>query len=257
MLRPLRVIWRLLLAIGHAIRGWCIITFRFPRQTPEERAGEVERWSRRMLEIFGISLVVQGVPPARGPLLLVVNHLSWLDILVIHSARHVRFVAKSDIRGWPLIGKLATGAGTLYIERERRRDAMRVVHHMAESLQAGDLIAVFPEGTTGDGKTLLPFHANLLQAAISTCSPVQPAALRFADRATGQTSFAPRYIDDDTLASSVWRTLSAPPLAAYLCFGDVQDAQGKERRAWSQELHAQIQALRGHQPARQADDLAA
>lgn len=251
MLRPFIVLWRLLRAIGHAIRGWCIITFRFPGQTPEERAGEVERWSRRMLEIFGITLVVHGQPPAKGPLLLVVNHLSWLDILVIHAARHVRFVAKADIRDWPLIGKLATGAGTLYIERERRRDAMRVVHHMAESLQAGDLIAVFPEGTTGNGLTLLPFHANLLQAAISTCAPVQPAALRFADRATGQTSFAPRYIDDDTLVASVWRTLCAPPLAAHLRFGEVQASEGRERRAWSQQLHEEIDALRAPEPARQ------
>jgi len=243
-MRMFLAVWRLLRAVGHALRGWRIITFRFPKQTPQQRAQEVERWSGELLRIFGIALEVQGEPPAHGPLLVVVNHISWLDIVVIHAARHVRFVAKSDIRHWPLIGTLSTGGGTLYIERERRRDAMRVVHHMADALRAGDLVAVFPEGTTGDGRALLPFHANLLQAAISAGVPVQPAALRFAERATQATSYAPSYIGDETLLGSVWRTLCAPPLTAYLRFGDVQSPQQRERRAWSVELHGAVQDLR-------------
>lgn len=240
------VCWKLLRATVHAVGGWCTIRFRFPRMSPEARAREVERWSRRMLEIFGITLVVQGTPPERGPLLLVVNHVSWLDILAVHAARHVRFVAKSNIKSWPVIGSLSTGAGTLYIERERRRDAMRVVHHMAEALRDGDLIAVFPEGTTGDGRKLLPFHANLLQAAISSDAPVQPAALRFALTSSGETSYAPAYVDDDTLLESVWRTLSAPPLTAYLSFGEPQDSRERERRAWAITLHAEVDALRAN-----------
>ncbi|MBS0450678.1 MAG: 1-acyl-sn-glycerol-3-phosphate acyltransferase [Proteobacteria bacterium] len=243
-MRLLVVCWKLLRAVLHAVGGWCTIRFRFPRMSPDAQAREVERWSRGMLEIFGISLVVQGTPPAHGPVLLIVNHMSWLDILTIHAARHVRFVAKSNIKGWPVIGSLSTGAGTLYIERERRRDAMRLVHHMAEALRGGDLIAVFPEGTTSDGRTLLPFHANLLQAAISSGAPVQPAALRFANRSDDSTSFAAAYIDDDTLVASVWRTLSAPPLTAYVRFGDPQDSHGRERRAWAQALHAEVETLR-------------
>jgi 1-acyl-sn-glycerol-3-phosphate acyltransferase len=246
-MRLLAVCWKLLRAIAHAAGGWWTIRFSFPRMTPDERALEVQRWSRRMLQIFGVAVVVQGTPPAHGPLLLVVNHLSWLDILVIHAARHVRFVGKSTIREWPLIGSLSTGAGTLYIERERPRDARRVVHHMAEALRAGDLIAVFPEGTTGDGHALLPFHANLLQAAISAGAPVQPAALRFAETGgTFETSYAPRYVGDDSLADSVWRTLNAPPLTAFLRFGDAQDSRGRERRAWAMALHTEIDALRAH-----------
>jgi 1-acyl-sn-glycerol-3-phosphate acyltransferase len=119
--------------------------------------------------------------PVNGPVLLVANHISWLDIVVLHAARHCRFVSKAMCKRWPLIGTLATGAGTLYIERESRRDAMRVVHHMADALQAGDILAVFPEGTTSDGISLLPFHANLIQAAVSAGAPVQPVALRFID----------------------------------------------------------------------------
>src|SRR3569832_1870289 len=127
-------------------------------------------------------------------MLLVANHISWLDILVVHAARHCRFVSKSEVKRWPLIGTLATGANTLNIERESRRDAVRVVHHMAEALRAGDVLAVFPEGTTSDGRALLPFHANLIQAAISAAAPVLPVALSFMDKGSGAASFSPCYI---------------------------------------------------------------
>ncbi len=231
-------------AIAHALAGWWTIRTRFAGLTPVQQGEQVQRWAHRMLGILGIELVVLGTPPAHGPVLLVSNHLSWLDILTLHAARHVRFVSKAEVRHWPLIGALATGAGTLYIERERRRDAMRVVHHMTEALRAGDLVAVFPEGTTSDGETLLPFHANLLQAAISAGAPVQPAALRFADAATGHNSMAARYIDDDNLLSSFWRTLCAPPMRAIVCFGEPQSAHGRDRRAWARSLHADVLALR-------------
>jgi 1-acyl-sn-glycerol-3-phosphate acyltransferase len=189
-------------------------------------------------------LQLRGTPPARGPVLLVANHISWLDILVMHAARHCRFVSKAQVKHWPLIGTLATGAGTLYIERESRRDAMRVVHHMADSLRAGDVLAVFPEGTTSDGRKLLPFHGNLIQAAISADVPVQPVALSFIDRASGAPSLAARYIDDDTLVESLWRTLTAPPLAAVVVFGEPERAQGRDRRSWAQELRETVARLR-------------
>lgn len=243
-MRSLRALARLCRAVLHVAGGWWTIRFVFPRLTPVQRGERVERWSGRMLQLLGLTLVVQGRPPAAGPLLLVCNHLSWLDILVLYAARHVRFVSKSNVRHWPVIGALSTGLGSLYIERERRRDAMRVVHRMVEALQAGEIVAVFPEGTTGDGRTLLPFHANLLQAAIAVGTPVQPAALRFAEAATGATSFAPRYIGDDHLLGSLWRTLTAPPLLAIVCFGEAQPAAGRERRAWAQQLRADVEVLR-------------
>jgi len=243
-MQSLSASWRLLRAIAHMLSGWWTIRFRFARLSPAERAQCVQQWAERMLNLMGIRLTVHGTPPAHGPVLVVCNHLSWLDILAIHAARHVRFVSKASVRHWPVIGTLSTGAGTLYIERERRRDAVRVVHHMTEALRAGDIIAVFPEGTTSDGHGLLPFHANLLQAAISSGSPVQPAALRFADAASGQSSDAPRYVDDDNLLASLWNTLKAPPLLAIVHFGELQASMGRDRRGWAQSLHADVQSLR-------------
>ena len=243
-MRHLQAAWRLLRALWHAIAGWLTILIVFPRRNQQQRNAIVQAWAQRMLRILGIPLHVEGRPPLEGPVLLVANHISWLDILVMHAARHCRFVSKSDVKHWPLIGRLATGGGTLYIEREKRRDAMRVVHHMRESLAAGDVVAVFPEGTTGDGGTLLPFHGNLIQAAISADAPVQPVALRFVDRATGADSQGPLYLDDDTLVGSLWRTLAGRPFVAHVRFGEPQKAQGRDRRAWAHDLREAVDTLR-------------
>jgi 1-acyl-sn-glycerol-3-phosphate acyltransferase len=240
----LRAAGRMLSALAHALGGWWTIAFTFPRLAQTQREARVSQWARQMLRILGIELCLEGTPPASGPVLLVANHISWLDILVLHAAGHCRFVAKSDVKRWPLIGALATGAGTLYIERESRRDAMRVVHHMAESLRAEQVLAVFPEGTTSDGRALLPFHANLLQAAISAAAPVQPVALSFVDKRTGRMSLAPSYVGDETLAGSLWRTLTAPPLVARVAFGEPEHARGRDRRAWAAALRERVIALR-------------
>lgn len=236
--------WRLVRALGLGLSGWATIVFLFPRMSEPQREAAVQAWAQRMLQVFGVGLQVRGSAPEHGPMMLVANHISWLDILVLHAARHCRFVAKSDVRHWPLIGRLATGGGTLYIERESRRDAMRVVHRMAESLRAGAILAVFPEGTTSDGVSLLPFHANLIQAAISADAPVLPVGLDFIDAATGRTSLSPCYIDDDTLVGSLWRTLTGPALSAVVSYGQPQRSQGRDRRAWARDLRTAVGALR-------------
>jgi 1-acyl-sn-glycerol-3-phosphate acyltransferase len=235
---------RLARALWHALAGWLTIVLIFPRLGQPQRDARVQVWARDMLRILGIGLQVHGQPPLAGPVLLVANHLSWLDILVLHAARHCRFVSKSEVRHWPLIGTLATGGGTLYIEREKRRDAMRVVHHMARSLKAGDIVAIFPEGTTTDGTALLPFHANLIQAAISAGAPVQPVGLRFAENLGGADSRAPLYLDDDTLVGSLWRTVSGRPFRALVRFGEPQHADGRDRRSWAADLRQAVDALR-------------
>jgi 1-acyl-sn-glycerol-3-phosphate acyltransferase len=243
VLGSLRALARLLHVLAYIAYGWLIIRLRFPHWTQQHRNARVQVWQRRMLEILGVQLRVSGEPPARGPVLLVANHISWLDILVMHAARHCRFVSKSEIRHWPLLGTLSTGSGTLYIEREKRRDAMRVVHHMAESLKDGDIVAVFPEGTTGNGRELLPFHANLIQAAISSGAPVQPVALRFLDPVTGAQSNRPQYLENDTLVGSVWRTLAGPPILAEVRYGEPQAADGRDRREWAADLRSSVETL--------------
>ena len=235
--------WRLARALLHIVSGLLTILLRFPRLSAEQREMRVQVWSRAMLAHLGIRLDVRGAASLPGPLLLVANHISWLDITSLHAARFCRFVSKADVKVWPLIGALASGVGTLFIQRESRRDAMRVVHDMADRLRAGDVLAVFPEGTTSDGIDLLPFHANLLQAAVSAGSPVQPVAVQFLD-AHGQRSLAPCYVGDDTLLGSVWRTARARGITVRIVFGEPQSAEGRERRAWAHALREDVIRLR-------------
>ncbi|MDB5930843.1 MAG: lyso-ornithine lipid acyltransferase [Polaromonas sp.] len=243
-MRRLLGCWRVMRILGHILAGLWIAAVRLPGLSPARQAAQVQAWSLALLGHAGISLEVRGQPPAGGPVLLVANHISWLDIPVMHAARYCRFVSKSDVRDWPLIGTLATAAGTLYIERSSRRDALRMVHLMRDALKTGEVVAVFPEGTTGDGRAILPFHANLLQAAISADAPAQAVGLRFADRASGQTSLAPSYIGDETLVGSIWRTLCAPPIVAVVRYGEAERADGRDRRAWSQHLQQAVERLR-------------
>ncbi len=231
-------------ALWHIVVGFFTILLVFPRLEQVEKERRIQVWSREMLGRIAIDLVVRGQPASKGPMLLVANHISWLDIASLHAAGFCRFVSKADIKKWPVIGTLATGVGTLFIERESRRDAMRVVQHMTERLLAGDVIGVFPEGTTSDGQTLLPFHANLFQAAITANAPVQPVSLQFIDTVTGQRSAAPCYVGDDTLVGSIWRTLRASNIAVVITFGEPQFAGGRDRRAWALDAKAAIEKLR-------------
>lgn len=235
--------WRFLRGLFHVVGGLWTITTRFGGMTPAQQAARVQAWSQAMLRILGVELVVKGQAPSKGPALMVANHISWLDILVMNAAQPARFVSKSDVKHWPLLGRLITGAGTLYIERESRRDAMRVVHHVAERLQAEDLIAIFPEGTTGDGTMLLPFHANLFQAAIAAEAPVLPVALSFVHASTGARHDAPTYIGDTSLIASLWATLRATGLQAVVTYGDAQFCEGRTRRIWAQDVRTAIAGL--------------
>ena len=240
----MRVIIKLLRGIWHVLLGWYTIYVRFPQLNPQQREARVQVWASQLLRIWGIELEVRGQPVLLGPTLMVCNHISWLDILVIHASRHCRFVSKSELRDWPLIGTLATGAGTLYIERENHKDAMRMVKEMAGALKDGDVLAVFPEGTTGDGLDMLPFHANLIQSAIDADSPIQPLALQFLNSATNEISMAARFVGDDTLVGSIWQTLNTSGLKAVVNFGETQTSKGRDRRAWAQDLRGAVLLLK-------------
>jgi 1-acyl-sn-glycerol-3-phosphate acyltransferase len=214
-MRQLLAAWRLLRAVLHVLHGMLVMT-RFPQLSAAGRHERIRWWSVGLLRAMGLTVKVSGTTPRPGATLVVANHVSWIDIAAIHAAApHARFVSKADVLAWPLLGWLIRNAGTLFIERERKRDAVRVVHAMAEAMQAGDTVAVFPEGTTGAGPELLPFHANLLQAAIATATPVQAVVLRFADAAQAY-SPAVAYVGETTLLQSVWRVASARGLTAHV-----------------------------------------
>lgn len=243
-MRRIRSAVALLRLVLHLLHGHWLVTHGWHKRDAAQRRATIEGWMRRTLRLVGVELRVTGAVPLHGPLLLVANHISWLDIVVVMAVVNCRFVSKAEVHQWPIVGKLAYEARTLFIERESRRDAMRVVHHMAEALAAGDLLAIFPEGTTSDGTGLLPFHANLLQAAIAAQAPVQPLAITYRDAATGQRSDAANYVGDDSLLSSMWRLLNAPPTVADVRLGQATATSHQNRRALAAQAQAQVQTLR-------------
>jgi 1-acyl-sn-glycerol-3-phosphate acyltransferase len=226
------------------LSGMAQIILLFPRLSKEQRGMRVQAWAREMLKRLGIELEIVGSPARNVSMLLVSNHISWLDIVALHAACYCRFVAKADVARWPLLGTLASGAGTLYVKRESRRDAMHVVYRMAQALKDGDILAVFPEGTTGDGDSVLPFHSSLIQAAITADVPVQAVALKIIDRRSGKPSRAASYSGDESLLGSIWRTLCARELCVVVALGGLQFSDGRDRHAWAHDLHREIAAMR-------------
>ena len=238
LFREVRAVWRLARAIAEGLRGLLICALIFPFIKPQRRMRHVGAWSARTLQALGIALQAQGTPHA-GPVLFAANHISWLDILAIDAVHPARFVSKADVRRWPVLGWMVACGGTLFIERERKRDALRVVHQVAQALSMGETLAVFPEGTTSDGQSLLPFHANLLQAAISTETPVQPLALRYSD-ADQPISPAAAYIGDTTLAQSLWAVAMGDELCVHVTLLPAQATRHLDRRALAERLRSEI-----------------
>lgn len=241
MTSRLRAANRLLRCVGHGVHGVLIVLLRFGTTPVAERQRYVQWWATKTLRLMGITLRVEGAPVA-GAVLLVANHVSWLDIMAVHAVcPHARFVSKADVKSWPLMRHLVDAGGTLYLERERKRDALRVVHAMAEALKAGDTVAIFPEGTTSDGQALLPFHANLLQAAIATETPVQPVAIRFSD-ATHAVSRAVEFVGATTLAQSLWRVARGDGLVVRVDLLPPRDTAQADRRLLAELLRGDIAA---------------
>src|SRR5690348_10218965 len=169
-----------------------------------------QNWSAGLLSVLCIRLRYRGFTPTSetSRAMLAANHVSWLDVYSINSVCPARFVAKSEIRSWPLLGWLGRNAGTLFIERTKRSDTARINEHIGNALTIGDRVAIFPEGTTSDGTMLRHFHASLLQPAVTVAATLYPVAIRYTDTA-GKTSANAPYVCISML-ESVRRVLTEP-----------------------------------------------
>lgn len=227
----------------HLLRGLAISTLLFPLQSPERRKREIEHWSLKALSVLNVRLFLHGKPPVYGlrPLMLVANHVSWLDIFAIDAIVPARFVAKAELRSWPFVGWLCARAGTLFIERTRRQDTHRVNARVAELLRRGDVFAVFPEGTTTDGSTVLKFHASLLESAVQADAAVHPVALWY-DRSDGTLCTEAAYHG----SRSAWQTLmgitSRHEVLCHVAFLDPILPATRHRRDIAREAHEAIVA---------------
>ncbi len=233
-----RALWRLLRCMFQL--GLCLAKcgLLFPRLTPQAHRQELQLFAKRMLSALDIEVVAHGTAHP-GPIMLVANHVSWLDIFAINTAHPAYFIAKAEMRRWPVLGWLVAGGGTLFLQRESKRDALRMVSQVASALSSGHVIAVFPEGTTSDGRGLLPFYANLLQAAVQADVPAQAIGLRYAD-ANAAVSKAAAYVGDSTLLESLWAILHAKKMRVNVTLLNPQFPSGKTRHQLCEELREQI-----------------
>ena len=216
--------------VVHVLAGVVLASVVLPRVSARRRDAIKRHWSRRLLHLLRVEARLFGAIDVHGGnVLLVANHVSWLDIFVLNAHRPARFVAKSELAGWPLAGRLIRGAGTIFVDRERRHDTRRVNHQAAQALAAGDVVAVFPEGTTTDGATLLKFHASLLQPIVEAQGHVLPVAIRYRD-GSGAHSTAPAYVGDESFAQSFWRVCGARRLVVELHAAPALAAHGAHRR---------------------------
>ena len=220
----------------HALHGIATIALVFPRAEASRRHALIKSWSRALLAMLRIEMRVDGadVDALPGNLLIVANHISWLDVFVLHSLRPSRFIAKSELRDWPLLGHLIVGSGTLFLERGRRRDTHRINGHAREVLASGDTIAIFPEGTTTDGTEVLPFHASLLQPIIDAQGHLQPVAIRYCGPDGGYND-APAYVGETSFVECLWRVLGERRMVVAVTLGPTLETSGRHRRALSRE----------------------
>lgn len=239
---PIRL-YRYVRTCVHVGEGVTTTLLVFPLVSPERQRQLVKRWSRRLLRILAVDAITRGDLGARGGNVLVVaNHISWLDIFVLNSVHPVRFVAKSELARWPIIGAMISGAGTLFVERTKRRDTRRVNHHVAQVLAGGDVVAIFPEGTTTEGRDLLPFKGSLLQPIVEAQGHVQPVAIRY--RAPdGTLSVAPAYVGDTSFARSFWEVCGARALTVELIATAALPARDRHRRALASDAESAIRKV--------------
>jgi 1-acyl-sn-glycerol-3-phosphate acyltransferase len=235
--------WRLARLVFHLLRGLATCALVFPWAGARLRERLVRRWSARLLAICRVRVehMAGAAPLARA--LIVSNHVSWLDIFVINALHPCRFVAKAEIRAWPVLGWLVAQAGTVFIARGNRRDLRHIFKGLVDALGQGQRVAFFPEGTTASQGQLLPFHANLLEAAIDARVPVQPYALAYVD-ARGGWHAAVDYTGETTFVDSILRILQGEPVVARLgCLAPIA-SEGAHRRDLAAQARAAIaQAL--------------
>ncbi|MGW5616063.1 lysophospholipid acyltransferase family protein [Streptomyces sp. NPDC003877] len=207
-------------------------------------ASLVRRWCRWIVRAAGVRVRITGTAAPTGGVLLVANHISWLDVPLLAAVRPARMLAKTEVRRWPVAGPLAARGGVLFIDRDRLRALPDTVARIARALREGTAVAAFPEGSTWCGRAQGTFRRAVFQAALDAGVPVQPVRIGY--RLTGRggrggtASTAPAFVGDDTLLASLWRVATTRGLVAEV---EVRDAlppgAHPDRRALARSAQAQ------------------
>ncbi|MFK3740176.1 lysophospholipid acyltransferase family protein [Massilia sp. TN1-12] len=241
----IKLAWRLARVIVHLVQGLATCALVFPWAGAALRERLVRRWSARLLGICRVRVERAPGAPALEHALIVSNHISWLDIFVINAMLPSRFVAKAEIRAWPVVGWLVAQAGTVFIARGNRRELRHIFKGIVDALGQRQRVAFFPEGTVAAQGQLLPFHANLFEAAIDAGVPVQPYALAYLD-ARGGWHADVDYTGDTTFVQSILRILGGEPVTARLAsLAPIPAGPGTHRRELAQQAQEAIRVALG------------
>lgn len=240
---PLRVMRRVLLLTTHVLLG-VLLTPLVLRRQPDGQlrtSGHVTSWwHSRLADILGVQITVSGYRP-QPPAMLVSNHVSWLDVVVLGGLTHTDFLSKYEIRKWPVVGWLAAKSGTLFIRRGDG-EAGAVSQQIARRLSARGLLTLFPEGTTTDGRDVRPFFSRLFAAAVDTGTDVVPVALRY--HIDGALDPVAPYTDNQSIADSVRGLVARETTAVHVVFGTPIALHGHSRKQVAEQARAAIvQAL--------------
>lgn len=226
---------RLIHAFG---RAFWILWVKFPKLNRDQQLEGIQRWSQDTLKVLGIHVVhetpVVHVKNFDSPLLLVANHVSWVDALIIQSIQPSIFVAKSEVKRWPVVGSIATGCGVVFVDRGSPSSARRMVDDVASALQQGYCVAGFPEGTSSEGSSVRSFHANLFEAAINHQVPVLPLAIRYTHPNTGALCLKAAFIGDIGFVTSLHQIMAAAGIQAKVHVGERLSPTGHSRRTLAQ-----------------------
>ncbi|MEO6075822.1 MAG: lysophospholipid acyltransferase family protein [Dokdonella sp.] len=247
-LRPIRYLWRIPLLLIHIFAGLPLALIAIaPPFCHIPIAGErlntfmIRWWSGWVVRLFGFRIRSFG-KPLPGAVMYVANHLSWLDIELMHSQRAMHFVAKSEIADWPVVGWMSSRAGTIFHRRGNTDSLNSVMAVVVQRLREGHPVGIFPEGGTGRGDVLRTFHARIFQAALDADVPVQPVALLYGRN--GKQDLSVPFGPDESFFANFIRLLGQRSMDAEVHFLEPVPAAPDARRRMSEESRARIgQAL--------------
>lgn len=242
--RPLRFLCRLpLLAVHVGIALPLLMLMINPISARVTQRGErldhlcIRWWSIGMMRVFGMRVRCYGTP-LPGAVLFVANHVSWIDITLLHSQRWMGFVAKAEIASWPLIGWLAKRGGTIYHQRGNNDSLHGVMHQMVQRLREGLSVGVFPEGRTSRGHSIGVFHARIFQPAVLAGVPAQPVALKYGAKGCAQATVA--FAEKENFLQNFLRLLGEPARMAEVHFLEPVAATEDGRRRMAQTCRERI-----------------
>jgi 1-acyl-sn-glycerol-3-phosphate acyltransferase len=231
------------------LKGVLLIGCVFPHLRPSERDVIIESWCREVLDVLSVRMNLRGeIPPGKvSSVLFVANHVSWMDILVMNACRRVRFVARAEVRQWPLLGWMAARTDTIFFKRTSPCELVRVVKSVATFLRRGDCIALFPQGTTADGFSTHAFHSGLFESAIAAEALIWPVGISYRRLDNSLYADTP-IVGGQSLIASIRNILAQPATRAQVSYTDPIECSAGDRHKLTTRCHKSIeQSLAGDQ----------